>query len=198
MSKRLLLLPCLLIAVLGLAACGGSDDEGAVVEEVIETSATTTDPTDCEKLQTQRFMEQISRESGKAAVEACEDEAEGEEGADGVTVAAVEVEGSSATAEAALEGGGLDGQTVEVALVKDGDQWKMDEVVKFTEFDQAHLVDGLEAELDKADEVDPRLASCLVEAFEQSSTAEVEELMFGDSPQALEELFEGCATSPSA
>lgn len=197
MSKRLLLLPCLLIAAFAIAACGSSDEEGTV-EEVIETSATTTDPADCKELQTQRFMEQISRESGNAAVEACEDEAKGEEGADGVTVSAIEVDGSNATAEAALEGGSLDGQTVEVALVKDGDQWKMDEVVKFTDFDQEHLVEGLERELSDTNEADSKLVSCFVEAFDQASTAEVEELMFGQSPRALEELFETCASSPSA
>ncbi len=199
MSKRLLLLPCLLIAAaFAFAACGSSDDDESKVEEVIETSATTTDPGDCEGLQTQQFMEQISRESGEAAVEACEEEAKGEEGADGVTVSAVEVDGSDATAEAALEGGSLDGQTVEVALVKDGDQWKMNEVVKFTDFDQPRLVDGLEAALSGSDETDPKLVSCFVEAFEQASTAEVEELMFGDSPKALEELFETCASSAGA
>ena len=165
---------------------------------MIETSATTTDPADCKGLQTQQFMEQISRESGKAAVEACEDEAKGEEGAEGVTVSAVEVDGSNATAEAALEGGSLDGQTVEVALVQDGDQWKMDEVVKFTDFDQEHLVEGLERELSKSDEADTKLASCFVEAFKRASASEVEELMFGKSPRALEELFETCASNASA
>lgn len=199
MSKRLLLLPCLLIvAALALAACGSSDGEESKVEEVIETSATTTDPADCEKLQTQQFMEQISRESGRAAVKACENEARGDEGADAVTVSAIEVEGSSATAEAALEGGSLDGQTVEVALVEDGDQWRMDEVVKFTDFDQEHLVEGLETQLSESNETNSKLASCFVEAFKQASTSEVEELMFGKSAQALEELFETCASSPSA
>ena len=197
MSKRLLLFPCLLIAVFGLAACGSSGDETGEVEEVIETSATTTDPADCKKLQTQQFMEQISRESGEAAVESCESEAEDDEGVDGATVSAVEIEGSSATAETALTGGGLDGQTLEVALAKDGDHWKMDEVVKFTDFDHAHLVDGLERELSDTNEAESKFAGCFVDAFRQASEAEVEELIFGKSTQALEEVFEACSASPS-
>ncbi len=199
MSKRLLLPTCLLVlSALAFAACGSSGGDEGEVEEVIEASATTTDPADCKKLQTQQFMEQISRESGGAAVEACEADAKDDEGLDGATVSAIEVNGSSATAEAALTGGGLDGQTVEVALIKDGDQWKMDEVVGFTDFDHAHLVEGLERELSDTDKSEAKFASCFVEAFQQASEAEVEELVFGKSPQALEEVFEVCSSSSGA
>jgi hypothetical protein len=201
LSKRHLLLPCVVIlSAFALAACGGSGggDEGEV-EEVIETSATTTDPADCSKLQTQQFIEQISRESGKAAVEACEEEAENDEGADSASVSAVEVDGSSATAEAALVGGSLDGQTMEVELIKDGDQWKMNEVIKFTEFDQAKLVEVFEEGLlEDASEIDRGFARCIIDAFEQGSQAEVEDLVFGESPEALEEVFEVCSSRPSA
>jgi hypothetical protein len=199
LPKRLLFLPfAVLVVALALGACGGSADETGEVEEVIEASATTTDPADCKKLQTQQFMEQISRESGQAAVESCEADAEDDEGVSDATVSTVEVDGSNATAETALEGGGLDGQTIEVALLKDGDQWKMNEVVKFTDFDHAHLVQGLEEELADTDESEAKFASCFVEAFKRASEDEVEELIFGKSPQALEEVFEGCSSNPSA
>jgi pectin methylesterase-like acyl-CoA thioesterase len=199
LPKRLLFLPfAVLVVAFALGACGGSADETGEVEEAIEASATTTDPADCEKLQTQQFMEQISRESGQAAVESCETDAEGDEGVSDATVSAVQVDGSNATAEAALEGGGLDGQTVEVGLIKDGDQWRLNEVVKFTDFDHTHLVQGLEKELADTDKSEAEFASCFVEAFKQASESEVEELIFGKSPRALEEVFEGCSSSPSA
>jgi hypothetical protein len=198
LRQPLLILICLSIAVFALAACGSSGDETSEVEDVIVTSATTTDPADCEKLQTQQFMEQISRENDDAAVESCEADAKDDEGVDGATVSAIDVNGSNATAEAALTGGGLDGQTVEVALVKDGDQWKMDEVIEFTDFDHAHLVEGLEKELSDTDKSEAKFASCFVEAFKGASEAEVEELVFGKSPQALEEVFELCSSSAGA
>jgi len=199
LTKRLLLLPCLLLfSALTFTACGSSGDETSEVEDVIVTSATTSDPADCKKLETQQFMEQISRESGDAAVESCEADAKDDEGVDGAKVSAVEINGSNATAEAALTGGGLDGQTVEVALVKDGDQWKIDEVVKFTDFDQAHLVEGLERELSDTDKSEAKFASCFVEAFKEASEVEIEELAFGKSPQALEEVFEACSARSGA
>lgn len=198
MRQRLLILTCLLIAVFAFAACGSSSDETSEVEDVIVTSATTTDPADCEKLQTQQFMEQISRESGDSAIKSCEADAKDDEGVDGAEVSAVEVDGSNATAETTLAGGGLDGQTVEVALVKDGDQWKMDEVVKFTNFDHEHLVEDLEKELSDTNKSEAKFASCFVDAFRRAPEAEVEELIFGKSPQALEEVFELCSSSAGA
>jgi hypothetical protein len=200
LSKRLLLLPCLLIlSAFAFTACGSSGGEEGEVEEVIETSATTTDPADCKKVNTQQFMEQVTREGGEAAVEECEAEAKNDEGSDSVSVSGVEIDGSSASAEAALSGGNLDGQTLAVELIKDGDEWKMNEVVEFTDFDQAKLVGALEGQFEEnSDEVDPKLAACFIEAFKQGSQEEVEELLFKGPDDALEELFEACSSRPSA
>jgi hypothetical protein len=199
LRKRLLLFPCLLIfSALALAACGGGDGDESEIEEVIETSATSTDPADCKKLNTQKFMEQTTQESGEAALEDCEEEAKEEEGAASVKVSAVEVDGSDASAEVALQGGHLDGQALELALVKDGDQWKLNEVVRFTQFDRAKLVEVLEEGLaEPSSEVDRKFAGCVIEAFKQDAQGEVEELVFGDSSKALEALFETCSSIPS-
>ena len=194
MSKRLLLLPCIaLLSALVLAACGGGSSEESQIEEAIEKSVTSTDPADCDKLETQKFMEQTTRESGAAAVKKCEEEAENEEGAESVAVSGVEVEGSSATAEAALTGGVLNGQAVEVALVKEGEQWKLDEAVKITKLDRAKLVEAFKQQLAKAaGELTPRLVACFVKAFEGDSQAEVEELLLSGSTRPLEEVAEAC------
>jgi ABC-type glycerol-3-phosphate transport system substrate-binding protein len=198
LSKRIPLLACaLVLSALALAACGGgssNSDETGTVEEVVETSATSTDPADCAKTETEHFMEQVSQESGKAAVKQCEKEAEEEKGSESVVVSNVEVDGSSATAEAALTGGGLDGQSVEVALVKEGDQWKMNEVVKFIKLDKAKLVENFKEEFSKpSSELSPKFAACFVEAFEKGSQADIEELLISGSSKALEEVAKGCS-----
>lgn len=200
MRKRLLLLPCILIlSALTFAACGSSGGDEGEIEEAIEVSATTTDPADCKKLNTQQFMEQTTQESGDAAVEECEEEAKEDEGAESVSVSKVEVDGSDATAVAALSGGHLDGQALKLALVKDGDQWKLDEVVEFTKFNQAKLIGVLEEGLSEpGSEVDAKFGNCIIDAFKQGSQAEVEELVFGKSPQALEEVFEACSSRSGA
>jgi hypothetical protein len=200
LSKRLPLLPCtLVLAGIFLAACGSSGNDEAEVKEVIEKSATTTDPADCKKLQTQKFMEQTAEKSGSAAVTECEEEAKKEEGAKSVDTTEVEVEGSSATADVALTGGTLNGQSVEVELIKDGDQWKMNEVVKFTHFDQTKLVEYLEGQFkEHSSEIPAKLAACFIDAFKNGSQAEVEELVFGGGSKALEEVAETCESSPSA
>ena len=195
MLKRRFALACFLgFSALLLIACGssGNGDESQI-EEAIETSATSTDPADCTKLQTQQFMEQTTQESGKAAVTKCEEEAEAEEGAESASVSNVEVSGLSATAEAALTGGGLGGQTVEVALVKKGEQWQLDEVVKFTNFDRAKLVEYFKEEFEKASsELPPKLAGCFIEVFQEGSQAEIEEMLLSSSSEGFEEVAEGC------
>jgi hypothetical protein len=200
LPKRLLLLPCILIlSALALAACGSSGDGESEIEEAIETSATSTDPADCKKLNTQEFMEQTTQESGSAAVKECEEEAKNGEGAKSVKVSEVKIDGSDATAEVALSGGNLDGQALELALTKDGDQWKLNEVVKFTKFSQAKLVEVLEEGLsESSSKTDPKFASCVIDAFKQGSQAEVEDLLFGGSSGTLEEVFESCASNTQA
>lgn len=194
MLKRRFALACLLaFSALALVACGSGNSDESQIEEAVETSATSTDPADCTKLETQQFMEQTTQESGKAAVAKCEKEAEAEEGAESASVSNVEVSGSSATAEAALTGGALNGQAVEVALVKTGDQWQLNEVVKFTKFDRAKLVEYVEAEFtSSASGLSPKLAGCFIEAFQEGSQAEIEGLLLGRSPEAFEEVAEAC------
>lgn len=200
MSKRLLLTPCALIALaFALAACGSGSDETGEIEAVIAKSATSNDPANCKRLNTQRFNEQLAGESGAGALEECEEEAEKEEGLDSVRVSEVEVDGDGASAEVALSGGGFDGQSVEVALVKNDEQWKMDEIVKFTKFDSDQLANAFESEVAAhPGEINRQLAACLGEGFAKASRGEAEELLLSGSRKALEELAEGCSSSSGA
>jgi hypothetical protein len=192
---HLSLLPALLLVLaLGLSACGGggSSDESKI-EEAIEGSASS-DPAACTKYQTQAFVEQTSEGTGKAAIKECEEEAENGEAPESASVSNVEVNGSKATAEAALTGSIFDGQAVEIALVKEGDQWKMNEISKFTKFNQAKLVESFKKELAKAsDEVKPKFAACFIEAFEEADQGQIEEMLFGGNEKAFEEIAKNCS-----
>jgi ABC-type glycerol-3-phosphate transport system substrate-binding protein len=195
LNKRHLLVICaLLVSALALVACGssGSSDE-AEIEEAIETSATASDPANCTKLETLNFSEQSSGESGKAATEACEEEAKDPEGkADSVEVSEVEVDGEKATAQAAISGGSFDGQAVVLALVKEGDQWKLDEITEFAKFDQGAIAQQFKTQLEKGGEVEAETISCIVEGIEEAPQEEIEEAVLSGDSSSIEELAESC------
>lgn len=192
-----LLLFALIASAIVLSACGGgggSSDESEI-EEAIQTSATSEDPADCTKLATQNFEEQSTESEGAAAVKECEKEAsEPESHAESVAVSEVEVEGSKASAEAAVTGGSLDGQTLEIALVKESGQWKLNEVTGFAKLDKAKLVEAFEREFAKSSsEVPEELATCVEEGLEEASQPEIEEYLLSGSPEGIEGLAEECS-----
>lgn len=198
MTKLRLLLPALLLIVpLTLVACGGGDgesDEDKVIG-VIKTSATSDDPADCEALSTQAFLEQTQLSQGVQAIRDCEEEAEEEENdPKSVAVSNVGVEGSTATADVAFAGGTYDGQTLSVGLVEEDGDWKLDEVLGFTEFNQDQLVTTFEKSL-SSDEaaLRPEEISCIGEALGALSKEETEEVLFGGSLERIVQFFEGCS-----
>lgn len=195
MRKLHLLFPLVLLALaLGLVACGSSESDEDKIVEVIETSAVSDDPADCEALATQAFLEQTQFSEGKEAVESCEESAkETEDNPDSVEVSEVEIDGSDATAEAAFVGGNFDGQTFTVALVEEDGDWKLDEITGFADFDQEALATSLEEGLQNGeDAVDAELAECFGETVRESPKAQAEDLIVGGSPQPLVEIVEGC------
>jgi hypothetical protein len=191
------MLPLALLAlVLGLAACGGSEesDEDKIVD-VIETSATSNDPADCERLSTQAFLEQTQLSEGKEAVESCEEDAKDDEGdTESVEVSKVEVDGSDATADAAFKGGNFDGQALSVALVEEDGDWKLDEVTEFAKLDQEKLASSFEEAFQTGDDpLDPAVASCIGEVLRDLDQEEVEEVVISGSSEPIIEILEGCS-----
>lgn len=195
MRERLLFIPCLLVfSALAFSACGGGSSEESKVEEAIETAAASKDPADCKRLQTRQFTEQVSHEGGGDAVERCEEEAKKGEGFEAATVSSVRIEGPNATARVALRGGTLDGQTVELALVKSGDQWKLDEIVEFIHFDEPKLIEEFESKFIKNPSGgSSKFASCFVKALYQGGKQEIEELLLTTSNDELEGVAKLCA-----
>ena len=179
------------VCALAFVACG-SDDDAQRVTDVITEAATVDDPAHCTELLTPAFVEQS--ESGDDPVAACEQsEAEGGEAADSVEVSKVEVEGDSATAEVAITGGPSDGQTLALELVKDGDDWKLDWITSFVEFDRDAFLAAVAAEFAEDPNLAPGLADCTIDAFDALTDAEIEELLLsGDDEGTAALVADAC------
>jgi ABC-type glycerol-3-phosphate transport system substrate-binding protein len=192
---HLSLLPALLLALaLALAACGGGgESDEDKVAGTIETAATSNDPAVCKETQTLAFMEQTTGESGREAEKECEKEAEEGTGQpDSVNVSKVEVDGEKATANAEFKGGQFDGQILEVALVEEEGEWKLDEFSGFAKFDPAPFIVALGEELEEEPNIEPETASCIVEGVEELPESELESLVVENNTEPIVEIAEGC------
>jgi hypothetical protein len=195
-KKKVLVLPlALLVAMFALSACGGSSDSSggdeSAVETAIEESATSEDPKICSEFQTEAFNE-FEYPEGNALKE-CEEATEsGASVAESADVSNVEVDGESATAEVEVDGSGLNGQVLEVALTKEGGDWKLNELTGFAKFDSAAFVETLGEKLAEEEGITPELAKCVSESLGSVSQEEAEMIVFEKNLEPLEEAAGGC------
>lgn len=197
MTKRLLLpVPIAVLAALALAACGGGEGDEDAVIDVIKTSATSTDPADCEALSTLAFMEQTTGSNGDEAVEECESDAEDESGdPDEVEVAEVEIEGTDASADVTFVGGNFDNQALTVGLVEADGDWKLDEIVGFASFDRESMVASFDESLAEAGDVSDQQRECIVEGMEGLSDSELEGLVIRSDQSTVAGIIEECVAA---
>jgi hypothetical protein len=194
-KRALVPLALLVLAAATVTACGGGESDEDKIVAVVEGAETTADARNCTELQTQRWNEQVTQQSGKAGTQACEAEAkEGQAQAKGVKVSNVSVNDEKATAEVAYLGGPLDSQTLDIALVEAGGDWKLDHVEGFADYDGKSLGKAFEKRFEERPEgLSPKQAKCIASKVAGSSEAEAEELFFGGSSKPIVELAEGCA-----
>jgi hypothetical protein len=158
-----------------LAACDDDNNEDEdQITAAIEASATSTDPAVCTTYQTQNFNEQTSGATGQQAIKECEEDQQEETVADSVDVSDIEIDDGSATAVAALTGGFIDGQSLEVGLVEEDGQWRMDELIGFREFDRAQYVDTIVRGIAEDTGGGPQIESCIRERVEGVSDEELQ------------------------
>ena len=192
--RKLALLIAALSSAFALAACGSDDssEDEDQITDAIETAATSGEPSTCTELQTQRFNEQTQFETGDAALATCKEQAL-DVAAESVEVSNIEVDGDTATADTAFSGAQLDGQTITISLVKEGDQWKLDHLDEFVEFDAQAFADGIaEGASQGSDAAPPEIVDCLRNAITSGDPEAIETAyLSGDSSQ-LEGIFAQC------
>jgi hypothetical protein len=193
--------PRLLTALLALAltfalvACGGDDGNGEedAVTEAMEVSATSTDPADCTRLQTQEFMEQTTLETGETAVKQCEEDAPKTfDDPTSVEVSNVSVDGSDATADIAFTGGSFDGSTLSIALVKEGDQWKVNEITDIPEFDFEGFVAAFREIATTEGEIPPQAVTCIADAFNMAGAEQMKAIIVEGDASGLNTVLTPC------
>ena len=114
-------------------------------------------------------------------------------GVDQAEVENIEVDEDSASAEASFTGSFFDGQTLALDLVREGDQWKIDEATGFVDFDREHFVDQLKTSLQEESGGAPQEAvDCLTENIDALSDEEVENLFLNSDTQLEDQVFGSC------
>jgi hypothetical protein len=192
--RRFISLAAALSAALILGACGsgggsssGSDNDPSQVESVIKQAVTSTDPADCTRLETQAYMSQIHFTSGPQALKACQQAApDASSLPDSIDVTNVQVNGDRATADVVFHGGGFDGSTVSMALVKDGDQWKLDKITDIPHFDLAAFTREFTQRLHRDQGSPSQALDCITTQLNQAGPDNVKQaLISGDSSRLL-------------
>ena len=203
MRKRLSLpLPLLLIvATFALGGCGGGRDtetsasggDEAQITDVIETVGTSHSKQACTVLATQGFVEQNTAKTGAAAIQDCETLDPGETDADSVKVTNIAVSGDTATAEAAFTGSIIDGQTLTLSLVKEGDQWKVDHADSFANFDRQALVAAFMKSLGGPNaDLTPAQLSCIRQVLLTAPPQTIENAILSGQQSQIQALFANC------
>jgi hypothetical protein len=179
---------------LALVACGSSGnsaDEDQITAAIIR-AATSGDPAVCTELQTQRFTEETSGGAkGAAAVRSCQKDASNT-AAQKVEVTDVSVDGDTATAKAKATGSIFNGQTLDITLVKEGGQWKLDEFKGFEDFNKDAMVAAFRTELAKEPGSTPQAVNCVAQQFQAASDQDIEATFTGSDPNAENRLFAPC------
>jgi len=198
-TRVLLLLTAALAATLVLAACGDDDDDGgggeeeAAITETIETSVTSTDPAKCTQVETQAFLEQTNFSVGEEALQDCEeDAADTANDPESVDVENISVDGSSASADVRFTGGGFDGSTVSVDLVKEGEQWKLDAITDVPELNLEAFQESFVDQLQEQGDIPPQIADCIGQAIQDATEDDIKQVLVSGQEQDLIGLLGDC------
>ncbi len=177
------------LASVAIGACVGGDDGSSdedEIREVIERAFATRDPANCGEVTTDAFLEKFY----DGSVQACRMDVERGQVAESVEVETIEIDGDEASADATPAGGDSSGQTLAVRLVKDGDEWLIDDAIFGADqvaelFFRGVREDALGRGLDR------KAADCIVRSLRRTVTPqELDALRSGERPAGLAQKAE--------
>jgi hypothetical protein len=100
----------------------------------------------------------------------------------------IKVDGDKATADVAITGATLDGQTVAIALVKQGGQWKLDKVNSFVKFDRNKLIAAFGNQVTTG--APAGVIACAKQHLAAATDAQLEAIIL--TPTGGDAVFSGC------
>jgi len=181
------------VLVLALAACGGGGDDEGDIADVIQTSLKSTDPANCTKLATQQFVNQTDFSTGEQAIKECQDAAaDTSDNPDSVEVTQIEVDGDNAAANVSFTGGSFGGSTLAVALVKDGEGWKLDKITDIVNLDVATFKQAFADRVAASGDASAQVKACITQAIQGASADQIKQALLGGTEQDLITLFSQC------
>lgn len=198
-SARFGLLPALLVPAVLLTACGGGDDsssgDSARITDAIRNISIGSDPGACTEFATPRFLEQTEAERGDAAVDSCkQDQVDTADDPTAVETTAIKVEGDSATATTAFTGGTFDGQSLDLSLIEDDGEWKVDRIEDVPNLDVKKFAGAIEASVHRgSDPLNSEEAKCIGDQVRKAGSDQLTQIILDGDSDALGALIQACA-----
>jgi hypothetical protein len=103
------------------------------------------------------------------------------------------VRGSTATLHLKQSGNNLEGQILEVKMIRVGGRWKADEILGFFHLDRDRLIAAFKEAFTQPGSVVPKkVASCIYYGLRHATKEEITEYLYGGSHAAINELYDPC------
>jgi hypothetical protein len=160
------------------------------IERVIGVVATSTNPAYCVELTTERYLEQTTGVEMPFADDACESDAS-QGAAESVEVREIAIDGGRASAIVANTGGSFDGSQLEVRLVEQGGDWRLDRLVGFADFDREKFRLAYARKLQALDFPDEAV-ECVLGQEEKFSGAQVERAVLSPADNFFASIAVDC------
>ena len=186
----------LALAALALTACGGGESDEDKITETIETAATTTDPSNCTELETQRFIEQNTQRKGqgRGSKPAKKKRKRAKKRRKRESLQRLRQRRTRRPPRLNSKAARSARSRSKSPWSKKDGNWKLDQIEGFANYDGKALGEAFEKQFEEEPgELSPEQAKCISGKIAGLSQAEAEEVFFGGSAEPIIELAQSCA-----